>query len=194
MERVVLHACCGPCLLEPLDALRAEGFEPLVVYANPNIHPRAEYERRRDVLVEYAASVGAEVVEVPYAPVLWLEATAGLWRTPAERCRACWRLRLALAARVAAERGIDALATTLTVSPYQDAAALDEVAREVAEQAGLAYVGRDFRSRYQDAVRRSKELGMYRQKYCGCMLSEWEAAKARADRDARRAKEKGGAP
>ncbi|MDI6844404.1 MAG: epoxyqueuosine reductase QueH [Anaerosomatales bacterium] len=187
MKQVVLHACCGPCLLEPLDALRADGFEPLVVYANPNIHPLAEYERRRDALAEYAAGADVPVVEVPYDPVLWLEATTGLWRDPAERCRACWRLRLTLAAQVAVERGVGALATTLTVSPYQDAQALDEVAREVCESAGLAYVGRDFRSRYQEAVRRSKELRMYRQKYCGCMLSEVEAARARAERASRKA-------
>ncbi|MDI6713234.1 MAG: epoxyqueuosine reductase QueH [Anaerosomatales bacterium] len=187
MERAVLHACCGPCLLEPLDALRAEGFEPLVVYANPNIHPLAEYERRRDVLLEHAHEHGVEVVEVPYDPVLWLEATAGVWRDRAERCRACWRLRLTLAAEVAVERGIGAIATTLTVSPYQDPAALDAVAREAAGAHGLAYVGRDFRDRYQSAVRRSKDLGMYRQRYCGCLLSEVEAAQARARRASRKA-------
>lgn len=187
MNRVVLHACCGPCLIEPLDALRADGFEPLVVYANPNIHPLGEYERRRDVLLEYARANGVETVEVPYDPVLWLEATSGLWREPAERCRACWRLRLTLVAGVAAERGMSAIATTLTVSPYQDAQALDAVAREVADEHGLAYVGRDFRDRYQSAVRRSKDLGMYRQRYCGCLLSEVEAAEARA----RRARQKG---
>ncbi len=167
--------------------LRADGFEPLVVYANPNIHPLSEYERRRDVLLEHARANGVEAVEVPYDPVLWLEATAGVWREPAERCRACWRLRLTLAAEVARERGVSAIATTLTVSPYQDAVALDAVAREVAEAHRMAYVGRDFRDRYQDAVRRSKDLGMYRQRYCGCMLSEVEAARARA----RRARKKG---
>lgn len=161
------------------------------MYANPNTHPLAEYERRRDVLFGYAATAGVDVAEVPYDPVLWMDATAGLWRTPAERCRACWRLRLTLAARVAADRGIGMLATTLTVSPYQDADALDRIARDVAGQAGLAYVGHDFRSRYQVAVRRSKDLGMYRQKYCGCMLSEVEAATARAERHARRAGDRG---
>lgn len=182
MERVVLHACCGPCLIEPLDALRAGGFELFVVYANPNIHPFSEYERRRDALFEHARANGVDVVEVPYDPVLWLEATAGVWREPAERCRACWRLRLTLAAEVAAECGAGALATTLTVSPYQDATALDAIAREVAEAYGMAYVGRDFRDRYQTAVRRSKDLGMYRQRYCGCLLSEAQAAHAREQR------------
>ncbi|MCX8007047.1 MAG: epoxyqueuosine reductase QueH [Coriobacteriia bacterium] len=182
---VVLHSCCGPCLLEPLDALRADGHNITVVYANPNIHPVAEYLRRRDVLLGYAGDAGVEVIEAPYDPVAWLEATAGLWRSPADRCRECWRVRLELAARAAQDRGADAIATTLTVSPYQDAASLDAVAREVAGRHGLAYVGRDFRDRYQEAVRRSKALGMYRQNYCGCLLSEVEAARARAARKAR---------
>ncbi|MCE5192203.1 MAG: epoxyqueuosine reductase QueH [Actinomycetia bacterium] len=188
---MLLHACCGPCLLEPFDALSAE-HEVTVLYANPNIHPAEEYRHRRDTLMAYAASNGIDVIEEPYDPVTWMRAVAGLERDQAERCRACFRLRLGIAARMAASLGMDAVATTLTVSPYQDQAAVAEAGATMAAEAGVAYLGGDFRDRYADATRRSRELGMYRQNYCGCMLSDIEAQREREERrEARRSKREG---
>lgn len=185
--KVALHACCGPCLLEPYDALKAEGHEIVVVYANPNIQPLEEYERRRDVLLTYAAEQGIEVVQTAYEPERWSEAVADVLGDPAERCRRCYRLRMKLTADEAESRGCDALATTLTVSPFQRPDVIAEEAATVARAAGMRYAGHDFRERYADAVRRSQDLGMYRQNYCGCAPSEDEARESRAARKRRRA-------
>jgi len=184
--RLALHACCGPCLLEPFDALSAE-HDVTVIYANPNIHPLAEYERRRDTLRAYADERGIEVVEVPYEPAAWIRAVAEVADAPGERCKRCFRLRLEQAARTARDRGCEALATTLTVSPYQDPASIREAGEAAAEEHGLTFLVTDFRDRYPEATRRSKELGMYRQNYCGCMLSDAEASAARRERDERKA-------
>lgn len=178
--KVMLHACCGPCLLEPFDAL-ASDHEVTVVYANPNIHPREEYERRRDTLAAYAEERGIEVVEVPYEPSEWERAVEGAAERP-ERCRRCFRLRMGLAAREASSRGFDAFATTLTVSPYQDQEAVLEAGRDAAREAGIAFLETDYRERYPDAVRRSRGLGMYRQNFCGCGPSRDEADRERAVR------------
>lgn len=178
--RILLHACCGPCLLEPYDAL-ASGDEVAVCFANPNIAPRDEYLRRRDTLVHYAESVAIEWFETAYEPERWIEATAGLDRP--ERCGACYALRLDLTAAEAAARGFDAVATTLSVSPYQDIEAIDAIGRQACARHGVRYLATDFRERYPDATRRSRELGMYRQNYCGCLPS---IAEAEADRQARR--------
>ncbi len=186
--KVLLHACCGPCLLEPFDALVAE-HAVTVLYANPNIHPAEEYRKRRDTLLAYADEHGIEVIEEPYDPAAWAQAVSGLEGSPAERCRACFRLRLGIAARTAASLGLDAIATTLTVSPYQDQAAVTEAGENAAEAAGVVYLDVDFRERYPEATRRSRELGMYRQNYCGCALSDLEAqAQREARREERRAK------
>ncbi len=191
--KVLLHACCGPCLLEPFDALVAE-HDVTVLYANPNIHPAEEYRRRRDTLLAYAGGHGIEVIEEPYDPVAWMQAVAGLEREPARRCRACFELRLGIAARTAASLGMDAIATTLTVSPYQDQRAVAEAGEAAAAAAGIAYIDADFRDRYSEATRRSRELGMYRQNYCGCMLSDIEAEQGREARRAeRRARREGAA-
>lgn len=188
--RLLLHACCGPCLIEPLDALADEADHVTIVFANPNIHPAEEYERRRDTLRDYAEQVGVDVVELPYDPTLWLDAVGPLANAGAARCRACYRLRLGAAATYAAAKGFDAIATTLTVSPYQDADAIRVEGEAAAAEAGVAYLHRDFRERYPDATRRSRELGMYRQNYCGCVLSEAEAKRERAERKAARIAEK----
>jgi len=182
--KLVLHACCGPCLLEPYDALVADGHEVRVVYANPNIHPREEYERRRDTLLAYASAHAIEVDELDYDVDEWNRAVRGLEDAPGQRCRACFRVRLGAAARHAAETGFDAVATTLTVSPYQDPDAIREAGEEVCADAGVAFLVTDFRDRYPEATRRSRELGMYRQNYCGCRYSDEEARESRARRKA----------
>ncbi len=181
--RVLLHACCGPCLLEPFDALARE-HEVTVAYANPNIHPAEEYERRRDTLFAHAAAHGIEVVELPYEPERWRRAVTGLEGDPQRRCRACLGLRLGMVAERAAGGGFEAVATSLTVSPYQDPDAISEAGRDACDAMGVTYLVADFRDRYAEATRRSREKGMYRQNYCGCEFSRVEAEQ---DREARRA-------
>jgi predicted adenine nucleotide alpha hydrolase (AANH) superfamily ATPase len=183
--RVLLHACCGPCLIEPFEAL-ARVHDVTVAYANPNIHPVGEYRRRRDTLRGYASANGIDVVELPYEPASWIRAVAGLEDDRPRRCRDCFGMRLGIVAARGTEDGFDAVATTLTVSPYQDAEAVREAGLEACSRAGVAYLDTDFRERYGEATRRSREAGMYRQNYCGCLLSEIEAERERAERRAAR--------
>jgi predicted adenine nucleotide alpha hydrolase (AANH) superfamily ATPase len=187
-RNLLLHACCGPCLLEPLDALASEAEHVTVVFANPNIHPAEEYRRRRNTLVGYAHEVGVDVVELPYDRAAWDESVAPLAEQGTIRCEACYRLRLGMAAEYAAAHGYEALATTLSVSPYQNHEAIRREGRLAAAAADVAWIDRDFRERYPEATRRSRELGMYRQNYCGCVFSQAEAQQGReARREARRA-------
>ncbi|MHB8762371.1 MAG: epoxyqueuosine reductase QueH [Coriobacteriia bacterium] len=183
--RILLHACCGPCLLEPYDAL-AESAHVAVCYANPNIQPREEYERRRDTLLAYARTRSIEVTEVPYDPSRWSQAVRGLEGDRKRRCSACYRLRLAMVAEEAARSGYDAVATTLSVSPYQDQDGIRSAGEEACAEAGVAFLVTGFRDRFPEATRRSRELGMYRQNYCGCAFSAIEAAEERAARRAAR--------
>mgnify|MGYP001056452956 FL=1 len=187
--RILLHACCGPCLLEPYDALASDG-EVTVCYANPNITPEAEYVLRRDTLRAYADASGIDVLELPYEPERWLAAVSEAGPDRAARCRACYRLRIGMVAAEAADRGYEAVATTLSVSPYQDARAIAEEGAAACEKEGVRFLALDFRERYPEATRRSRELGMYRQNYCGCAPSAAEAAQERSARKAERAARK----
>ncbi len=182
---IALHTCCAPCLIEPLESLAAED-DVVVVFANPNIAPEDECVRRREALKTYASRIDVRVVELPYDPDRWRAAVAGLEDDQPARCAACYRVRLKMTARWAAEHGIEALATTLTVSPHQSAAAIREAGEEAAAAEGLTYLHRDFRGRYPSATGRARELGLYRQDYCGCLFSKREAEARRAARRARR--------
>lgn len=190
-QRLLLHACCGPCSLEPTRLLLEEGYDITICYVNPNIAPPGEYEHRLAVLQDWAAGLSVPVIEGACDRAAW-ERDVACWGTnrPA-RCAACYRMRLREAARMGAEGKYDALATTLAVSPYQ---LLDACNRELVREAtatGLEPLPRDFRAYYPEATRRSRELGMYRQNYCGCRFSAAESAIERslAREDRRRAKE-----
>ena len=183
---LLLHACCGPCSLEPLRVLREQGFLPTIVYVNPNIQPHDEYVRRLETLRAWAAGENVEVVEGPYEAERWEREVARYGTNRLARCQACYRLRLEGAATLAAELGCAHMSTTLAVSPYQlfDACGT-ELGRSCA-RAGLTAVWQDFRPLYPQATTRAKELGLYRQNYCGCRFSAAEAALERCQaREAR---------
>ena len=189
MIPLMLHACCGPCSLEPLRLLREEGFEPTICWTNPNIQPIAEHDLRLKTLMAWARDVArVEVVVAGDDRERWERAVAPHGFDREARCRACYGLRLAEACRTARELGFEHISTTLVVSPYQLFDTCHEVLERLAPAYGLKVVWRDFRAWYPQATTRSRELGMYRQNYCGCRFSAAEAAIERHEaRDARKA-------
>ena len=183
---LLLHACCGPCSLEPLRVLREQGFLPTIVYVNPNIQPYDEYVRRLETLRAWAAGENVEVVEGPYEAERWEREVARYGTNRLARCQACYRLRLEGAATLAAELGCAHMSTTLAVSPYQLFDACGTELGRICARAGLTAVWQDFRPLYPQATTRAKELGLYRQNYCGCRFSAAEAALERCQaREAR---------
>lgn len=175
--RLLLHACCAPCSLEPVRHLREEGFEPAICWTNANIQPLAERGRRLRELEGWCAAEGIELVLAHEDDRAWERGVAPIGaRDRARRCRACYGLRLAEACREAAERGFTHVGTTLAVSPYQLFDACCEVLSRLAAAHGLTPLIRDWRPWYAEATLRSRELGMYRQRYCGCRFSAAEAA------------------
>lgn len=170
--KLLLHVCCGPCALYPLKVLRAGGHEVQGYFFNPNIHPYAEYVRRKETLEAFAKSEGWPVIFAREYPVE--EYFRSVAYRESDRCRFCYVLRLRQTARVAKNGGFEAFTTTLLVSPFQKHDLIREVGESAAAEYGLTFAYHDFRAGFAEAVRRSKELGMYRQKYCGCIYSEKE--------------------
>lgn len=188
MTRLLLHACCAPCSLEPVSLLIEEGFEPVICWSNPNIQPRAEHDRRLEELRRWARGQELPLIEAGDDRAAWDRGVAPCGADRMRRCRACYALRLAEACRVARREGIDYIATTLAVSPYQLLDTCNDVLEKLARAHGLTPVLRDFRPWYPEATKRSRELGMYRQSYCGCRFSAAEASLDRARmRDERKA-------
>lgn len=249
--RVLVHICCGPCSITVLQRLQDAGHEPVGLFFNPNIHPLAEYLRRREGAIQaaekltvpliladtlpeaeqsWAAPGSTEIIspqtedsalfpgrnlansgsgpgvpatalhafapsgsgtgdpfhtalpDLPPAvdPIPWLRAVSG---REDRRCLFCWSMRLRKTAQLAAARGFEAITTSLLYSRYQDHERIRRMGEALAASRSLSFIYQDFRTSWQDGIRISKEWGIYRQQYCGCMFSEYD----RYARDCRRA-------
>ncbi|HWR03225.1 MAG TPA: epoxyqueuosine reductase QueH [Humidesulfovibrio sp.] len=176
---ILLHACCGPCSITPVLRLLDQGLLPTLYFYNPNIHPLPEYLRRREGLLAVAQRLGVDVIlpdqqdPADAEPDVWLAAVAGLGAGMADmarRCPLCYDLRLERAAACAREAGFTRFSSTLLYSKYQNhQAILDAGVRHAGP--GLDFLGEDFRPSWDEGIRLSKEWEIYRQPYCGCLLS-----------------------
>lgn len=172
---LLLHACCGPCAIMPVRRLRDAGYAVTLWYMNPNIHPLAEYLRRREAVAECAARLGVEVLyeDAAWDVRAWLAAPEARELPPA-RCRWCCQSRLRAAHAAAAALGFACFSTSLLYSRYQPHEAIAAEGRHLSAQGGSVFVYGDFREDWQAGIDRSKEWGVYRQPYCGCIFSEAE--------------------
>jgi predicted adenine nucleotide alpha hydrolase (AANH) superfamily ATPase len=147
-------------------------------FYNPNIHPKSEYLHRKEEMKGYARKIGLELVCAEYNDARWFEMTRGMEGVPegGERCFLCYRMRLEKAAQYAKEHGYQSLTTTLSVSPHKNAAKINEIGSEIADCYQLQFHAADFKKRggFDRSVRMSREAGLYRQSYCGCMFSQRE--------------------
>ncbi|HZK28993.1 MAG TPA: epoxyqueuosine reductase QueH [Clostridia bacterium] len=167
-KRLLLHACCGPCAMWPLERLLEEGIDVTLFFFNPNIHPRIEWQRR----LENAAKV-ADHYDVPM--IVRGCSMSEAWRERAndgdERCRYCYRTRLSSLADEAEAGRFDAISTTLFVSPYQKRDLIIKEGEKVAVGRPFTFTAYDWRDGFRRGQQMAKELGLYRQKYCGCIIS-----------------------
>ncbi|RNC73183.1 MAG: hypothetical protein ED859_00300 [Desulfuromonadales bacterium] len=170
--KLLLHICCAPCSIYPVSQFRDQGLDVTGFWFNHNIHPYQEYRRRLDTVREYADKVALEVV---YRDEYRLEEFLGaVAQNPAERCFYCYFSRLDAVAAAAAALGFDAFSSSLLYSRYQKHDAIIACAERAAERHGVAFRYDDLRRGWQEGIRISREMGLYRQQYCGCIYSEKE--------------------
>ena len=169
--KLLLHTCCAPCSVYCIDSLREERIEPTIYWFNPNIHPYMEYKARRDCLKDYINLINVKAIfKEDYG---LRDFCKNVINNLENRCRDyCYKVRLEQTAKYAKENGYDAFSTTLLVSPYQNHEALIEVANQMAEKYGVEFLYRDFRVGFREGQAKARELGLYMQKYCGCVFSE----------------------
>ena len=169
--KLLMHTCCAPCSVYCIDRLRKEGIEPTVYWYNPNIHPYKEYEARRDCLKEYTKSVNVNAIfEEDYG---LKEFCKNVIDDLGNRCvNYCYRVRLEKTVQFAKQNGYDTFTSTLFVSPYQKHEELKKVCEELAERYNIKFLYIDFRVGFREGQAKARELGLYMQKYCGCIFSE----------------------
>ncbi|MBN1288918.1 MAG: epoxyqueuosine reductase QueH [Actinobacteria bacterium] len=184
--KILLHTCCAPCLIHPLRVLSERGYEVVPYFYNPNIQPFREYRQRYFTVLDYCRAKGLELRTGPYEMERFLLELSGAAARVAlngtvagpggatDRCAGCYRIRLGRTAAVARTLGIGDFTSTLLVSPYQDQSTIRKVGEDVSIENGVMFLFEDMSDGFREASRQSRDMGMYRQSYCGCVYSEKE--------------------
>lgn len=169
--KLLMHTCCAPCSVYCIDTLRKEGIEPTLLWYNPNIHPYTEYVLRRDCLKEYSKKIGVNAIfEDEYGLEPFCKEVINDVKT---RCiKYCYPIRLRHTFEYAKEHGYDTVTTTLLYSIYQKHDYIKHLMEKYSEEYGIKFLYKDFRVGYWEGHQKAHELGLYMQKYCGCIFSE----------------------
>lgn len=174
-KKLLLHVCCAPCGTYISRDRLAPEYDLTWYFYNSNLDSREEYEKRLSYVRQMAEKFSWPLVVEPYDHQAWLTAVAGREGDPegGARCRICYRDRLDKTARYARENGFDLFGTTLLVSPYKDVAAIRAISGGLATEQRIAFLDADFQADdgYKKSQELAKELGIYRQKFCGCEFS-----------------------
>ena len=181
-----MHVCCGPCAVWPLTRLKEDnGISLSALFYNPNIHPHDEFERRKAGAIEVAGLCKTPITvyndceqnrwekfeETRNAEAPIAQVGGNRQVKPESRCQMCYSLRLGFAAKHAKEEGFDAFTTSLLISPYQDHEQIRELGKMYGSEFGVDFYYEDFRPRFREGQRMAREMNIYRQSYCGCIIS-----------------------
>lgn len=170
--KLLLHICCGPCAVFPVRVLRRDAVEVMGFFYPHNIHPYSECLRRRDTLRDYADRIGLKVIfQKGYDLEGFLRSVA---HREANRCTYCYHDRLRATALTARRGRFDGFTTTLLYSKFQKHELIKSIGEAVGRSVGVPFVYHDFRPGWKEGIDESKQLGLYRQAYCGCIYSEKE--------------------
>lgn len=168
----MLHVCCGPCSAHAIRELK-ESYDLSLFFCNPNLYPKEEYTKRLDAVEQVATLLAVPLIIEPYEPEPWKKLAKGLEeeKEGGRRCELCYEFRLQKTAERAKPFGM--FATTLTVSPHKSSSVINRIGRKVAKEQSVAFLELDLKKKdgFLKSTRLSKEMGLYRQDYCGCRYS-----------------------
>lgn len=169
--KLLLHVCCAPCSSACIERLK-EHFNITFLYYNPNIYPETEYVKRKSEFKK----LGIDVVDLGYNHEEFSSVTKGMEDESegGNRCRVCIAMRLKRAFMYAVENNFEVVTTTLSISPHKDAEFINLLGERLEKEFGIKYLHADFKKEngYLRSIQICKELGIYRQDYCGCRWSK----------------------
>ncbi len=167
--RILTHVCCAPCFIAPYEHLKSK-HEVTAFWYNHNIHPYQEYKKRLDTLREFVDTNNIKYIEKDVYELDKFIHNA-VYRE-SDRCRSCYYERLKYTAIIAKKGNFDAFTSTLLYSKFQNHEMMIEIGNSLAKEYGVKFYYEDFREYWKEGIELSKEVGMYRQQYCGCIYSE----------------------
>lgn len=174
-KKILIHACCGICSGYPISLLKEIGYTPVVYFSNSNLDTKDEFERRLEAQKIVCMYHWVDLIVEEYNHEKFLEKVKGLEEEPerGRRCDICIKMRLSEAANKAKELGISYFTTSLVISPHKNFAKITEIGKSLED--GVEYIAIDFKKKdgFLKTNKLSKDLGIYRQNYCGCEFSKW---------------------
>jgi len=178
--KLLLHTCCAPCSIYCIDALKKEGIEPTIYWYNPNIHPYTEYKNRRNTLKEYTDLINIKsIFDEEYGLDEFCKNTINNLQG---RCtNYCYPVRMRRTFEYAKQNGYDTVTTTLLYSIYQNHEYIKKLCENLSKEYNLDFLYRDFRIGFREGQNKARELGLYMQKYCGCIFSEEQSMLTHTD-------------
>jgi predicted adenine nucleotide alpha hydrolase (AANH) superfamily ATPase len=172
--KMLVHICCAPDALYVMDLLRQD-YDLSGFFYNPNIHPREEYDLRREETEKVARALGFDLIDAPYEDVRWHEVTAKFKDEPEKgrRCDICYALRLARTAQKASEQGFDIFTTVMSLSPWKKAEVMNKIGKMFGRRYKVEFLEANFKKKdgFKKSVELSKKHRLHRQDYCGCVYS-----------------------
>ncbi len=172
---LLLHSCCGPCSSSVIERLR-DYFDITVIYYNPNIEPKEEYEKRKSEQLRLLNELKIKFMDIDYLNNEYHDKVKGYENEPENglRCPLCFELRLDKTASLAKENKFDFFGTTLTVSPHKNSKIINEIGLKLEDKYKIKYLVSDFKKEdgYKRSIELSRKYDLYRQDYCGCLYSK----------------------
>ena len=187
--RVLLHSCCAPCSGEVMEAIHASGIDYAIYFYNPNIHPRREYDLRKEENIRFADKHKIEFIDADYDTDNWFTRIKGLEWEPERgaRCTSCFDMRFERTALYAHEHGFPTITSCLGISRWKNIEQINDCGtRAAARYDGMSYWTFNWRKGggAQRMLEISKREEFYQQEYCGCIYSlrdtnAWRASQGR---------------
>jgi predicted adenine nucleotide alpha hydrolase (AANH) superfamily ATPase len=174
--KVLLHSCCAPCSGEVMEAMMASGLDLTIYFYNPNIHPRKEYDIRKEENIRFAEKMGIPFIDADYDTTNWFERVKGMEMEPERgiRCTECFDMRFERTALYAHENGFNVFTSCLGISRWKNMEQINGCGqRAAARYEGMQYWDYNWRKNGGGArmIEISKREEFYQQEYCGCIYS-----------------------
>jgi len=190
-RKILLHSCCAPCAGDLMERMLLSNLKPTIFFYNPNIHPKKEYEIRKDENIRFAQKLGIPFIDADYDVQNWFARAKGLEREPerGERCTKCFDMRFERTALYAFENAFPIFTSSLGISRWKNMEQINECGVRAAKNyPNLTYW--TFNWRKSGGAARMYEIAkreeFYKQEYCGCIYSlrdsnEWRKSNGRPE-------------
>jgi len=133
-DKILLHSCCAPCSGSMIKELIDLGIDVTILWYNPNIQPKQEYEIRKEENLKYALKLGIGFVDLDYDVKEWYARVVGMEFEPERgpRCTECFDMRMERTALYAIENGFTYFSTTNATSRWKDVVQVNDSGRKAA--------------------------------------------------------------